>query len=157
MVRGSLMYLFILALLRLFRREAGSLSVPDLLMVVLVGNAAENAITAEYHTVTEGAVVIGTIFAWNYVLDWLSYRSRVAYRILHPQPLLLVKDGHVIRRNLRAELLTVDDLMSQLREQGVDDVRQVRRSYIEPNGELSVIKYQPDDTPRRPADRTRGI
>jgi uncharacterized membrane protein YcaP (DUF421 family) len=141
MVRGSLMYLFILGLLRVFRREAGSLSLPDLLVVVLVADAAQNGMAADYHSITEAAVLVGTIFFWNYVLDWLSFRSRAVYRLLHPAPLPLVIDGTIQRKNLRSQMLTVDDLVSQLREQGVEDVRTVKRSFIEADGQLSVIKY----------------
>jgi uncharacterized membrane protein YcaP (DUF421 family) len=75
------------------------------------------------------------------VLDWLSFRSRTFYRLLHPAPLPLVIDGTIQRKNLRSQMLTVDDLVSQLREQGVEDVRTVKRSFIEADGQLSVIKY----------------
>jgi uncharacterized membrane protein YcaP (DUF421 family) len=144
LLRGSLMYLFILALMRAFRREPGSLSLPDLLVVVLVADAAQNGMSAEYRSVTEGCVLIGTIYLWNFVLDWLSFRSRTVYRLLHPAPLPLIVDGQIVRRNLRSEMLTVHDLLSQLREQGVENVREVRRSFIEPDGRLSVIKYESD-------------
>ena len=120
--RGSILYLTILALLRILRREAGAMSTADLLVIVLVADAAQNAMAAEYKSITEGIVLVATIFAWNYALDWLGYRYRWVYRLLHPAPLLLVKDGRVQRRNLRSELLTLDDLLEQLREQGIDDV-----------------------------------
>src|SRR5881394_3198179 len=85
--RGSAVYLTILAALRLFRREAGALSTADLLVVVLVADAAQNAMASEYHSITEGIVLVVTIFAWNYILDWLGYRYRWIYRLLHPAPL----------------------------------------------------------------------
>lgn len=155
-LRGSIMYLFILTLMRLFRREAGSLSIADLLVVVLVADAAQNGMSAEYRSVTEAFILVGTIFLWNYALDWLSFRSRVVYRLLHPAPLALIKNGQVQRRNLRAEMLTMDDLLGQLREQGVEDIREVKRSFIESDGHLSVIKYKPDEDPRQP-DRRAGL
>ncbi len=80
-----------------------------------------------------------TIFAWNYGLDWLGFRYAWAHRILNPSPLLLVRDGRIQRRNLRSEMLTVEDLMEQLREHGIEDVSQVKRSYLESDGRLSVI------------------
>jgi uncharacterized membrane protein YcaP (DUF421 family) len=155
-VRGSLMYLFILLLMRIFRREAGTLSIPDLLVVVLVADAAQNGMSAEYRSVTEAFILVGTIFAWDYALDWLAFRSRAVHRILHPAPLLLVKDGKIQRRNLRQEMLTVDDLLGQLREQGVQDVKEVKRSFIESEGHLSVIKYQPDE-PQHGTKRRDGL
>lgn len=149
-VRGSLMYLFILFLMRVFRREAGTLSIPDLLVVVLVADAAQNGMSASYRSVTEAFVLVATIFVWDYAIDWLAYRSRAVHRLVHPAPLPLIKDGKILRRNLRQELLTVDDLLGQLRAQGVHDVSEVKRSYIESDGHLSVIKYQPGQQLQQP-------
>lgn len=141
-LRGSVMYLLILALMRVFRREAGNLSIPDLLVVVLVADAAQNGMSAEYRSLTEAVVLVGTIFLWNFVLDWLAYRSKAIYRVLHAAPRPLIKDGRVLVRNLRAEMLTMNDLLSQLRQQGVADVHEVQRCYIEPEGHISVVKYK---------------
>jgi uncharacterized membrane protein YcaP (DUF421 family) len=139
-LRGSVVYLGILAVMRVLRREAGELSTADLLVVVLVADAAQNAMASEYHSITEGAVLIATIFGWNYLLDWLGYRFAWVHALLHPAPLLLVRDGRLQRRNLRAEMLTVADLKEQLREQGVAELAEVKRCYLEADGRLSVIK-----------------
>ncbi len=147
-LRGSAVYLSIVALMRLFRREAGTLSTTDLIVVVLVADAAQNAMAADYHSITEGLVLVATIFAWNYALDWLSFRYPWAYRLLHPAPLLLISEGRIQRRNLRKEMLTMEDLTEQLREQGIEDVAHVKRCYLEADGRLSVIKKDSkDDTP----------
>src|SRR5689334_18120198 len=86
-IRGSLIYLLIVAGFRIFRRDAGSLSVSDLLVVVLIADAAQNGMAGEYKSITEGVVIVSTIFIWNYCLDWLSFRSRFIYWLLHPPPL----------------------------------------------------------------------
>ena len=147
-VRGSLMYLLILAGFRIFRRDAGSLSVSDLLVVVLIADAAQNGMAGEYKSLTEGVIIVGTIFAWNYVLDWLAYRSRFVYWLLHPPPLPLVRDGHLQHRNLRSQLITKADLLEQLREQGVEDVKDVKSCFLESDGRMSVIKRTADASPR---------
>lgn len=139
-VRGSLMYLLILAAFRMFRRDAGSLSVSDLLVVVLIADAAQNGMAAEYRSVTEGATVVATILGWSYVLDWLAYRSRFVHWLLHPPSLLLVRDGRIQHRNLRSQLITKTDLLEQLREQGVDDLARVRKAFVESDGRISVIR-----------------
>lgn len=143
-LRGTIMYLFIFALMRIFRREAGTLSIPDLLVVVLVADAAQNGMSSEYRSVTEGVVLVATIFFWNYALDWLAYRSPGIKRLIQPQPLPLIKDGVILRGNLKSELLSVADLLSQLREHGIDDPRVVKRCYIESDGRLSVVKFEKD-------------
>jgi uncharacterized membrane protein YcaP (DUF421 family) len=154
-IRGSVMYLLVLVAMRLFRREAGALSTADLLVVVLIADAAQNAMAGEYHSVTEGAVLVGSIFAWNYGLDWLGYRFPRVHGWLNPPPLLLIENGRVLWRNLRAEMLTKADLAEHLREQGIEDFDQVRQCHLESDGHLSVIKRStegeaPPPNKRRP-------
>jgi len=154
-VRASLMYLLILAGFRLFRRDAGSLSVSDLLVVVLIADAAQNGMAGEYKSLTEGIVIVGTIFAWNYALDWLAYRSRFVYWLLHPPSLLLVSNGQIQRRNLRSQLITKGDLLEQLREQGVEDLATVKTCFLEGDGRMSVIRRDSDE-PARPSEKRRS-
>src|SRR5688572_10258337 len=151
-VRGTLMYFAILAAFRVLRREAGSVAIADLLVIVLVADAAQNAMAAEYKSLTEGLVLVGTIFAWDYVLDWAAFRSPAVRRIVQPPPLLLVKDGQLQRRNLRQEMITADELRTLLREHGVDDFSKVKRCCLESDGQVSVIQ-QDGKEPDRPTRR----
>jgi len=139
-LRASVMYLLILAGFRIFRRDAGSLSVSDLLVVVLIADAAQNGMAGEYKSITEGVVIVVTILAWNFALDWWAYHSRFAYWLLHPPTLELIKSGQIQWRNLRSQLITKADLLEQLREQGVDDVRKVKRCCLESDGKMSVVR-----------------
>src|SRR5918992_989895 len=155
-LRGSVMYLLILALMRVLRREPGALSTPDLLVIVLVADAAQNAMASEYRSLTEGAILVATIFAWNYGLDWLAFRSRWVHRLLNPPPLPLIKSGRVQRRNLRSEMLREADLAEQLRQQGVEDFAEVKRAFLEPDGHLSVIRYSDEDEDRPPPSKKKS-
>jgi uncharacterized membrane protein YcaP (DUF421 family) len=141
-LRGTFVYLFLFFVLRVMRREAGALGISDLLVVVLIADAAQNAMSSEYKSVTEGAVLVGTIIAWDYSLDWLGYRFPAVGRLLRPAPLPLVKDGRVIRQNLRKEMISMDELMSQLREQGVEHLSEVKSCCLEGDGHVSVIKKE---------------
>ena len=152
-VRGSLMYLLILTGFRIFRRDAGSLSVSDLLVVVLIADAAQNGMAGEYRSLTEGVVIVATIFAWNYVLDWLAFRSTFVYWLLHPPSLLLIRNGQIQHRNLRSQLITKADLLEQLREQGVEDIGRVKKCFLEGDGRMSVIRLDDDQSPRRAEKR----
>jgi len=146
-VRGTLIYFFILAVMRILRRQGGSVGTADLIVVVLVADAAQNGMAGEYKSITEGALLVGTIFFWDYTVDWLSYRYAWVRRLVQPPPVLLVRDGRPLRRHLRSELLTIDDLNEQMREQGVDDIHRVKRCFIESDGRMSVITYGPDERP----------
>lgn len=139
-LRGSAVYLFLLLLLRVSRREAGSLGISDLLVIVLIADAAQNAMASTYKSITEGAVLVVTIVFWNHLLDWLSYRFNFVDRLLRPSPLLLIKDGQLQRQNMRRELISVDELMGQLRLHGLESAEKVRKCYLEDDGHISVIK-----------------
>ena len=155
-LRGTVMYLGILVAMRLFRREAGALSTADLLVVILVADAAQNGMANDYRSVTEGIVLVGTIVGWSFVLDWLGYRYDWVERLLHAPPLLLVSHGRVHQRNLRAEMLTMDELRSRLREQGVESLDEVKRCYMEPDGQISFVLKKKGERPRPSARRVES-
>lgn len=139
-VRGTLTYLFLYTVLRVLRRQAGTLSISDLLVVVLIADAAQNAMAGQYNSITEGVALITTIAFWDYFLDWLGDRFPKIGRILRPPPLLLIRDGALQKGNMRREMITEDELMGKLREQGVEDVSVVKRSFLESDGHISVVK-----------------
>jgi uncharacterized membrane protein YcaP (DUF421 family) len=155
-LRGSAMYLAIFAVMRIFRRQKGALNAADFLVLVLIADAAQNALSADYHSLTEGAVVVGTIFFWDLLLDALSFISKPLNRLINGDPILLVKDGRLNRRNMRREMLTRDDVLEQLREQGVNDIATVQRCYLEADGHFSVIKEEEDDSVR-PSNFAEGV
>jgi uncharacterized membrane protein YcaP (DUF421 family) len=139
-LRGSAMYWFLFLLFRVvLRRDAGSIAIADILLLVLIADASQNAMAGGYTTVSEGMLLVATIAVWNYLLDWSSYRFEFIRRLAEPPPLLLVRNGRVLRANLRQELLSLDDLYAKLREQGVDDVAAVKTAFMESDGNISVI------------------
>lgn len=146
-LRGSLVYLALFALLRfVLKRVTSTLNIGDLLMIVLIADAAQNAMSAGYTSVTDGIILVSTIIFWSYALDWLGYRFPGFQKFLHPPPLPLVRDGQMLARNMRHELITVDELMSHLREQGVKDLREVKSASMEGDGRISVVKRDEGET-----------
>jgi uncharacterized membrane protein YcaP (DUF421 family) len=141
-VRGSIMYLALFWMLRgVLKRVGSSINFADLLMVVLIADAAQNGMADDYTSIGDGIVLVGTIVFWNYALDWLGYHFPRFQRFVRPPALPLVENGDLLRRNMRRELLTRDELMSQLREQGVNDLAQVKIAQMEGDGRISVITY----------------
>jgi uncharacterized membrane protein YcaP (DUF421 family) len=148
-VRGTIVYLALFTLIRVvLQRQAGTLSVTDLLVIVLIADAIQNAMSGDYKSVPEGLVLVSTIVFWSYALDWLGTRFPLIGRFVHPPPLDLVRDGKMLRRNMRKELVTTEELMSQLREQGVNDLRSVERARMEGDGHISVVKRDKKPHPR---------
>jgi uncharacterized membrane protein YcaP (DUF421 family) len=143
-LRGTVMYLVLLAALRLLvRRHVGSMSLMDLLLMVLIADAAQNAMASEYKSLTEGIVLCGTLVGWNFLFDWLAYRYPAFQKLLEPSPLPVIKDGRFLKRNMRQEFITEDELLSQLREQEITEVSEVKVACIEPDGAVSVVRVKP--------------
>lgn len=139
-IRGSIMYLVIFGIMRMFRRNQGGLNTADLLVVVMIADAAQNAMSAGYNSVTEGVVLVATIFAWDFLIDWLSYRFAFMHKLLAPRAVPLVVNGRLMVANLRAEMLTRGDLLAQLREHGVATLDEVKSCALESDGHISVVK-----------------
>jgi uncharacterized membrane protein YcaP (DUF421 family) len=143
-VRGSLMYLGLFVILRFMaRRQAGHFGPADLLVIVLIADAAQNGLGKDYQSVSEGFVLVATIVGWEYLLDWIAYRFPAVRPVLKPSPLVLVKDGSIVETAMRKEMLSIDELASQLRLQQVDDVAKVRIARLEGDGRLSVLRREP--------------
>ncbi|HEX2841366.1 DUF421 domain-containing protein [Hyphomicrobium sp.] len=119
-LRGSIMYLGLFAILRFIaRRQAGSFGPADLLIIVLIADAAQNGLGKDYNSVTEGLVLVVSIVAWEYLIDWLQYRISALRPLFSAPPLTLIKDGRLVESNLRREMLSEDELRAQLREKEV--------------------------------------
>ena len=140
-IRGSAMYLALFILLRvILKRQSGTLGITDLLLITLLADASQNGMAGNYQSLPDGIVLVSTIIFWDYALDWLSFKSTRFQRLIEPPPLLLIKNGQLLYRNMRKELITEADLMKQLREQGISDIAEVKEAYMESDGQISAIE-----------------
>jgi uncharacterized membrane protein YcaP (DUF421 family) len=145
LVRGTAVYWFLFLLFRfVLRRDTGSLGIADILLLVLIADASQNAMAGGYETVADGLVLVATIMGWNWLMDWASFHSRAVRRFATPPPLVLVRQGKLLRRHLRREFITVPELMAHLREQGIDKLADVKIARMEADGGISVIRTQPE-------------
>ena len=156
MIRGSLIYLFLFFLMRVLRREAGQFNIADLLVVVIIADAAQNGMAGTYESVTEGAVLIGTIMFWNFALDWASFRWAPVRKLVQPQPVTLVRDGRIQWRAMRRELITEHELMGRLHQDGLQHIEDVYRCFVEADGKLSIISFEQARENMARANRRRG-
>jgi uncharacterized membrane protein YcaP (DUF421 family) len=140
-VRGTAMYLFLVVLFRVVvRRRIGSVGMGDILLLVIIADAAQNGMAGEYRSITDGFILVATIVLWNHLLDWLIFRVPRLQTILEPPPLLLIADGRILWRHLRQENVSEMELRSKLREHGVADPHEVAKAHMEPDGQITVIK-----------------
>lgn len=141
MIRGTLMFWFLLMIFRfVLRRDMGDVGVSDFLFVVILGDAAQNAMIGEGTSAVDGMVLIGTLAAWNFFLDWLGYRVPAVERFVSGRKICLVRHGRLQRRAMRREFITDEDILAKIREQGLERPEQVRRMFLEADGQISVIK-----------------
>lgn len=146
-LRGTITYLFVFTIFRLiFKRQTGTWSITDLIVVVFVADASQNAMAGEYTAVADGMILVTVISFWAFTLDWASYHSRTIERLIKPPPLPLVKDGKMVARNMKKELLTPHELMSHLHLAGVENLEDVELAQMESNGQISVIRKSEGET-----------
>jgi uncharacterized membrane protein YcaP (DUF421 family) len=141
-VRGTIMYLVVFVLVRLMsKRQIGGLGPSDVLVIVLLAEVVGNGFTAsDYRSVVEGAVLAATLLGWTYALEWLGNRFPAVERLIREPKLKLVENGRILRRNMQVELITKEELLAQLREEGLEDCQDVAAAYMEADGRISVIK-----------------
>ena len=140
-VRGTAVYWFLVIVFRfVLRRDTGSVGIADILLLVIIADAAQNAMAGEYRSITDGLILVSTIIGWNVFIDWACFKSPRMRQVFEAKALQLVADGRILHRNLRQERISVDELMGKLRQNGVEDVKEVKAAYMEPDGEISVIK-----------------
>ncbi len=138
-VRGAFLYIAILALMRILpRRIGGELATMDLIFLLLIAEAAAHAM-GDYSSIADGMIVVITFVVCAYLVNALSYRVKFIERLVSSPPLQIVKNGKIIRRNLRAEFITEEELTTHLREQGIDDLSQVKAAYVEGEGKITAL------------------
>ncbi|TDE15503.1 DUF421 domain-containing protein [Dyadobacter psychrotolerans] len=138
-VRGTVTYWIIYLCFRLFRRGTGQLSISDLLLITMISDAAQNAMAGTYNSISEGAVLILTLLFWDYAIDWMGYKKILFGKLARPEPILLIRNGRMLQKNMEKELIDEEELLGLLREKDVDDYKKVKSCYLESTGNISVI------------------
>lgn len=150
-LRGTVTYVGLMLLLRVVgRREAGGLGLTDLLVILLIVDAASIGMTGEAGTLGDSFVLVITVLLWSVVFDALTYRWPRLGSILKAPPRQLIEDGELNHRAMRRELMSRAEVESQLRLHGIEDLSNVHRAHIEPNGMVSVTMRKPPETPDAP-------
>lgn len=153
MARPLLIYTFLVVGMRLSgKHQVGELSINDLAILLLVSNAVESAMVSDDTSLTAGVIVAGTLFAIEWIVSYLRYRSERFRRVLEGEPAVLVFHGAVRQEALRREQLTEDDLKALLREQGHLHYEEVEVVILETNGTVSVISKKGESSDAPPPD-----
>jgi len=144
-LRGLLVYGFLLVMLRLTgKRQVGQLAPFDLVLLLVLSNAVQNSMNAGDNTVAAGYILVATLLAANGLMAWLTSRSKRAETLLEGRPQILVHNGELDEAILASERITRHELMGAVRQAGLSDLADVRVAILETNGRINVIAKSPD-------------
>jgi len=139
-IRTAAVYLVILIGLRLAgKREIGQLTVFDLVVLLLISNAVQNAMLGPDTSLTGGIIAVVVLLAMSLILAQLRLRSTRLRRLVQGSPTLLVLHGEVIPEHMRREGLDEDTLQAALREHGVEKISDVEMAVLEIDGSISIV------------------
>ncbi|HET9552726.1 MAG TPA: YetF domain-containing protein [Anaeromyxobacteraceae bacterium] len=140
-VRAVGVYAFLLVALRLAgRRELAQMTSFDLVLLLLISNAVQNSINAGDNSLGGGLVSALVLVVLNKAIGWAAWRWRWAERLLQGRPIRVITDGKVHLGALKREQLTLAELRSALRKQGVERITDCAKVVLEPDGTLSVLR-----------------
>lgn len=154
-VRTLVVYMFLVLGLRLAgKREIGQMTTFDLVVILVLANAVQNAMVGADTSLAAGLVAAATLLAANHLMSWLRARFGAIGHWLDPVPTLIIEDGELLTENIRREFLGEDEIRMALREHGVEDPALVHKAYLESDGTISVIPRQGAKI-RRPKPKVR--
>lgn len=139
-LRACVVYFVLLAMIRASgKRTMGQFTPFDMLLVVLLGNAVQNALLGSDTSVAGGLLLAATLIVLNWAVGLVSARSERIERMVEGSPVLLARDGEVYRHVLRRELISRADFDKALREAGCLEIEQIRLAVLETNGHITIV------------------
>lgn len=146
-LRGILVYVFLLVFLRITgKRQTGQYAPFDLVLLLILSNAVQNSMNAGDNSLIGGLISATTLMGCHVVLAHITYRFAWLERLIDGTPRVLVDDGKVHTELMHKELLSTDDLEAALRASGCLHLHEVERATIETNGQITVVLRKRDST-----------
>ena len=138
-LRGVIVYVFLLIILRVTgKRQTGQLAPFDLVLLLVLSNAVQNAMNGGDNTVLGGIISATTLVALHYFVAFMTYKSRKMEAWIEGTPRILIHDGVLDEDVLRSELLTRHELAAALRAAGCAEIKHVRVATLENNGQITI-------------------
>lgn len=141
-LRATVIFLVIWMVTRVVgRRELSSMEPFDLILLIVIGDMVQGAVTQSDQSVTGALVVIFTLSLLTVATSWLSFRFRPLRPFFEGEPIVLLQDGKPIMANLRRERINLDELRTEARINDIPDLADVRFAVLETNGTISFVKH----------------
>lgn len=146
-LRATFMFAVLYLLLRLLgKRELGQMTPFELVTLVVLGDLIQQGVTQTDFSLTGATLAIATFAFWGVVLSWVSYLFPRAERMLEGEALVLIRNGELIEKNMRRDRITRREVESEMRLAGIAAMHDVAWAMIEPNGKMSFIRRDGDET-----------
>lgn len=139
-VRTTVVYFFLLFGLRVAgKREMGQMTIFDLVVILVISNAVQNAMVGANTTLLGGLVAAATLLTINSAIGQLRYRNKLIARWIGGSPTPIIEDGKFLPQNLAKEALSEDEVLMAIREHGIFDAEEVQHAFLETDGSISVV------------------
>ena len=139
-LRAVIVYVVVLVMVRLAgKRTLGQFTPFDMLLLVLLGNAVQNALLGPDTSLGGGLLLALTLISLNYFVGWITTRSPAVERMIEGEPVVLARHGHVLQKVLQRELVSKADFAKAMRDAGCDEVDEVDLALLETNGHITII------------------
>jgi len=144
-LRAVVVYVVLLGMIRLSgKRTMGQFTPFDVLLIVLLGNAVQNALLGSDESLGGGLLLAAVLIALNWVTGWLSARNRGAEKLIEGVPVMLARNGELFEQVLRKELVSRNDFDEALRQNGQLRLEDVDIAILETDGRISVVPKKRD-------------
>ena len=144
-LRAAVVYVVLLFLIRLSgKRTMGQFTPFDMLLIVLLGNAVQNALLGKDTSLGGGLLLAATLIGLNWCVAFVTSRNQRAERLVEGVPVVLARDGRLFRSVLKRELVSEDDFNEALRQSGQMTLTDVRIALLETNGSISIVMRDGD-------------
>ena len=139
-LRSAAVYLFMVVALRIFgKKELSQLNTADVILILLISNAVQNAMVGSDTSLWGGLAAATVLFAINYVLKKLMYRYKGFSNFMQEKPEILIHNGNIDFKMLSKLSITSDELREAMREHGVEYFKDVKLAMLEIDGNISII------------------
>ncbi len=141
-IRTSVVYIALLIGIRLTgQRQLGQMTPFDLVLLLIIANAVQNAMVGPDTSLVGGLVAAAVLLVWHQVINRVRRANRRIGKALAGEGIMLINEGRVLTEHVSRAGLTTDELFQALREHGVPSVSDVRLAVLEPDGAISVIRF----------------
>lgn len=146
-IRAVVVYFSVLILLRTGgKRQIGQMGPTEFVAVLLISNAVQNAMNAGDNSLVGGIILAITLVGLSWLISYATFKFKSVEVFFEGSPTILVHQGKLLTKNMEKEQVTVEELHSRMRRQGITDMKQIATAILEADGDLTLIRvgHSPD-------------